>query len=584
MFQLLRITTGFKPNILIYSFYIIRTVPKLLICTIGLTFVFHGSQSKAETELDPPEILLGERLFLETRFAQYFKAYLDQGGEVNRAITKGDPVLNKTVRFFGLPPYQIPFADGPFAGQTYNCRTCHLVDEHVEQRELGMRSYSDFASRSPLPTRDDGQVTTVRNAPALVDASLLRENFILHLDGEFYSLPQLVRGTLTNRNFGWLPGEKSVAIEHICKVVHEDDGTNELAVEFGGLSYTETFAGITNDSKQVANEYLLPKSLRIEIQKTSCYKVFEAVANLIAIYTEDLVFAEDDEASSPYDLFLKVNNLPKKPESNETNMAYSKRLMRLINDLKKQGKLQFINKNPNTKDGGFRFHDQPYQFGAQQLAGMELFFNQDEKNVISTGNCIACHPAPHFTDFSLHNTGITQVEYDAIHGNGAFNQLDIPNLAKRNKQLDHYLPATHQHPNRKGIFRAIPSKTKPLATDLGTWNIFYNDDYLKSQQRIKNLICNTGKTTCQSEDHALERSIATFKTPGLRYLGHSAPYMHNGQISDLHATLSFYIGAAANTRQGLIRNGDQEIGKIHIKPKDIHPLVLFLVSLYEDYN
>ena len=128
-------------------------------------------------ELDPAEIMLGERLFLETRFAQYFKTYLDQGGEVNQPIKKGDPALNKTARFFGLPPYQIPFADGPYAGQTYNCRTCHLVDEHLDQKELGMRSYSDFASRSPLPTRDDGQVTTVRNSPALVDASPTTRKF-----------------------------------------------------------------------------------------------------------------------------------------------------------------------------------------------------------------------------------------------------------------------------------------------------------------------------------------------------------------------------------------------------------------------
>lgn len=561
-----------------------RALLKLLIFCVGNLIALHASVLRAEEELDPPEILLGERLFLETRFAQYFKAHLDEGGKVNSAIPNGDPVLNKTVRFFGLPPYQIPFADGPFAGHTYNCRTCHLVDEHVEQQELGMRSYSDFASRSPLPTREDGQVTTVRNAPALVDASLPRENFILHLDGEFYSLPQLVRETLTNRNIGWLPGEKNIAIEHICRIVREDDGTSGLAVEFGGLSYTEAFAGITKDNKKVVDEYLLPKSLRSDIQKTSCDKVFAAVANLIAIYTEDLVFAEDEAALSPYDLFLQENNLPTKSDQDETDLDYSKRLLQLITNLKQQDKLKFVNKNPNTKDGGFRFHDQPYQFGSQQLAGMEIFFNQNEKDEISTGNCIACHAAPHFTDFGLHNIGITQVEYDAIHGNGAFNQLNIPNLAKRNKQPDHYLPATHQHPNRKGIFRAIPSKTNPLATDLGTWNVFYNDDYPKSQQRIKNIICNTSKTPCQSEDHALERSIATFKTPGLRNLGHSAPYMHNGQISDLHATVSFYIGAAVNTRQGLFRNGDDEIGNISIEPKDINSLVLFLISLYEDYN
>ena len=99
-----------------------------------------------------------------------------------------------------------------------------------------------------------------------------------------------------------------------------------------------------------------------------------------------------------------------------------------------------------------------------------------------------------------------------------------------------------------------------------------------------NAICIPNKQEiCTSRDDALNKSIAAFKTPSLRNLGHSAPYMHNGQISDLHAVISFYLAVSINTRQGLFRNPDDDIAKINIKPKDILPLAAFLISLYEDY-
>jgi cytochrome c peroxidase len=544
----------------------------------------------AEEEADPAEVLLGERLFMETRFAQFFKTHMDTSGNVNIPLTKGDPALDKTVRFFGLPPYQIPFIDGPYAGQSINCRTCHLVDEHLgeeghEQSELGMRSYADFASRSPVPTREDGQTTTVRNSPVLVDISRPRDHFILHLDGEFSSVPELVRGTLTDRNMGWLPGEKDLAIEHICKVIREDDGSSPLAEEFGGLSYTEAFKGSRANDKSVESEYLIPQELRIDVQKANCEKVFNAVANTIAIYTNSLLFAEDGSIISPYDLFLEINHLPTNANENESNLEYSKRLMQNIQTLHKAKKLQFVEKNPNTEDGEFEFHDTPYVFGKQELAGMQVFFNQAQNDENSLGNCIACHPAPHFTDHGIHNTGITQVEYDALHGQDAFNKLKIPNLSQRNKKADLYLPATHQHPKRKGIFRSVPSETDAMKTDLGAWNIVFNSDYPLSQESLYSLICiKDGKVVCTSRNNVLEKSVARFKTPTLRNLGHSAPYMHNGQISDLHAVTSFYLAASINTRQGQFRNPDEDIAKIDIKPKDLNPLVLFLRSLYEDYN
>ena len=122
-----------------------------------------------------------------------------------------------------------------------------------------------------------------------------------------------------------------------------------------------------------------------------------------------------------------------------------------------------------------------------------------------------------------------------------------------------------------------------MATDLGAWNIFMNEDYPASQGSLHRSFCQNG-TGCKTVDQALELSIAAFKTPTLRNLGHSGPYMHNGQISDLHASVAFYIAASSSSRNGAIRNADPELREIQITPKDIEPLVRFLISLYEDYE
>jgi hypothetical protein len=106
------------------------------------------------------EASVGERLFVETRFAQFFKSYLDAGGNVNDVLPVGDPVMDSTETTgpgVGLP--------GPFAGLSMNCRGCHLVDEHVGRSGGGMRTYTDFAKRSPIPGRGDGKGTAPRNSP-----------------------------------------------------------------------------------------------------------------------------------------------------------------------------------------------------------------------------------------------------------------------------------------------------------------------------------------------------------------------------------------------------------------------------------
>jgi hypothetical protein len=588
------------------------------------------AQAVAE-EADPPEIVLGERLFLETRFAQFFKQFLASGAGVNDPLPNGDPVMNTTVTI-GKP---LP---GPFAGLSMNCRACHLVDEHVETPGGTMRTYADFARRSPVPAREDGATTAPRNSPALVNATLPRNGgVLLHFDAEFATTADLVQDTFSGRNFGWLPGERALAIAHLARIIREDNGSGPLAQEFGSLPYSVV---LTGTDASIPDEFRLPEQFRLNVATASDTEIFHAVSRLVSAYTEGLIFSQDESGAfnlSPYDVFLESNNLPRKPAPGESAIDYSRRLLTLIKQLERNGSLslvtqnphkkhrrhhrhlRFVRGNPATEDGRFQFHDQPFTFGAEELRGLKMFFAEGNGGLKTSaagargqvGNCIACHQAPTFTDFRLHNTGTTQVEYDGIHGAGGFAQLRIPDLRERNANHNQFLPATEEHPHARGPFREVPAPGNPNLTDLGVWNVFANPDFPGSQQRIRRILCVDALSAglpglnvqTKLSDDALDRlmesgpfarrcsqqallprSIALFKTPGLRDLGHSAPYMHNGQFDTLEEIVNFYRRSSDLQRADRLRNGDRELADIRLNEQDIRPLAAFLRALNEDYE
>ena len=203
------------------------------------------------------------------------------------------------------------------------------------------------------------------------------------------------------------------------------------------------------------------------------------------------------------------------------------------------------------------------------------------------GNCIACHQAPNFTDFKLHNTGTTQREYDAIHGANQFAGLVIPNKATRDAKPDQFLPATEAHPAALEPFRGIPSLANPGVTDLGVWNIFDNPDMPAPQPKISAILCDSQDPCPFSPTQLLDRAIARFKTPGLRDLSHSAPYMHNGQFNTLTDIITFYRDTSTLARAAvppMLRNGAPELRGIALQAGDASALVAFLMSLNEDYQ
>lgn len=543
-----------------------RTISYALVGIVSLLPVLVSIQgisvAQAEEEADPAEVTIGERLFLETRFS--YGAFSLKG--------KRDPVTDQTKTTSGALP-------GPFRGQTINCRACHLVDEHLQTRGGGMRTYSDFARRSPVTRRPDGARTSVRNALQMVQISTPRKHGLsFHYDGEFVSLEDLTRATLTGRNFGWLPSEQAQAIRHIASVIRADDGFGELAREFGG-AYARV---LTGTDKSLPAELRLPKAYRVDVARASDKEIVDAVAHLIAAYMRGIEFSRDQDGrfnGSPYDVFLQKNRLPRQPQAGESEIDYSRRLRTAVNALDKP---VFINR----KDGKFKYHRQQFAFGPLELEGMKIFFAESGNRA---GNCIQCHGAPVFSDFGFHNTGVTQQEYDGVHGKGAFAALAIPGLGKRNGDYNAFLPATPKHPRATSRFRSIAVKDRTGYTDLGLWNVFANPDMPKPQQRLHQFMCdavkgdNMGTKDCSSKS-LLPHTVARFKTPVLRDLGHSSPYMHNGGFDNLESAIASYVDASDLARRGKLRNAAPELKHMRVSAGDVAPLTAFLKALNEDYE
>src|SRR5689334_1879563 len=217
------------------------------------------------------EQAVGERLFMEPRFAQAFKAFVDAGGEINDP-NAGDAVVD-SVETIGAP-----IDPGPFKGMSMNCRSCHFVDDVLTAPGGGMRAYADFARRSPIPAAADPKTHAPRNSPPLVNATLDRpDGVLLHFDAEFNSIEDLVAGTFTGRNFGWRPGQRAEAIAHIARVVREDDGSFDPSDQFDGLSYRILFTG---NNPGIPDEFRLPPEYRTFVGSGTDQEIFDAVVKV----------------------------------------------------------------------------------------------------------------------------------------------------------------------------------------------------------------------------------------------------------------------------------------------------------------
>jgi cytochrome c peroxidase len=522
-----------------------------------------------------PEVKLGDRLFFETRFAEYF--YEHHNGDVNAPLAVGDPIVKEVL----ISPNES--LRGPFRGQSMSCRQCHLGDDFIGEYPLAGRTYCDFSRRSAIPARHSERATTARNSPLMPDLGLARDVPVLfHFDGEFATVEDLVTSTLTGANFGWRPDETNIAASHIGNIIRRDNGINPRFVvnqNGDGIPYRVALLGT---DPNVPIELRIPAEYQLDVESASDGQVLYAVGKLIHAYMDSLRFGTDNTfrtSVSPYDLFLKKNSLPNEPKVGESASAYADRLLKQINKMKSYAWVA-------PDDATFVLHAQRYQFGPSELRGLRIFFRQQAWARQHTGNCITCHSPPQFTDHRFHNTGASQMEYDSIFGKGTFAALRVPSLAERNANFEKYLPPSATHPRANARFRAAPTAEKPGYVDVGVWNILGNPDLPKPQQALLSILCTQRGISDHpcTQELVLPLTIAYFKTPSLRDLGQSSPYLHTGALDTIEDVVRFYIVTSHMARIGTLRNASPELSGVHIDNTDLDSLILFLKSLNEDYH
>lgn len=383
-----------------------------------------------------------------------------------------------------------------------SCASCHLLDEDPQ----GMRAHTDFFSRSWVPWRGaDPRREGLRNAPTILDSAVMPR---LHFDGEFGSLEELVKGTLAGRPMGWLPGEEDQAFDRVYEIIAKDKSANYRA-EF------KTVFGI--DPVELGRDEVIDRATK-------------AIA--------DYIRTQNSARTTPYDRFVQANKLSVEPAKGEDPKSYAARLLDSIEALEKKRAL--------TLTAGFR---------GNALNGLKIFFKTDGTG--SIGNCVSCHTPPLFTDFSYHNLGVSQSEYDRVNGNGSFLDLAIPGATEAKRPTPR--------------FREVPVKRTREFADLGHWNFV---DLKQSPMRRKD----------ETDDQFLARMIATFKTPSLRNLAYTQPYMHTGGLTTIEDVLSELMRLSDLARAGRVRSGDPELARIQIAEADITSLVAFLQTLNEEFK
>lgn len=472
------------------------------------------------------KISLGERLFNDPRFS---KEFVLNASDMNDNAAKGT-----------------------------SCIDCHKVDSEFDPTTgLGMHTYSDNTAKTPVPLRlEDKIATTLRNTPPLVGiGSPYAEARFSHWDGEFADHSETVIGNFAGRNTGWLVNEKAEALQNIVNVIKKDNGSSELAHEFGG-SYERVFLGV---DPSLPEELRLKASDRVDVLKASDEQIINLVVDAVTAYIDDLDFERDENdqyIGSPYDKFLLKNNLPTAPAKGQSIHQY---MIELRSGLAKLESPQFVAKTH------FATHGREFGFGPQEWEGLKVFFNLPKPDgSLNQGMCLSCHKPPMFTDYQFHNVGVAQLEYDKVHGEGSFNKINIPDHATRGDTT----------------FLRSPIKEDPSAVDLGVWNFFDRKPEITKHMRGQN--CSLFEKC--TNDKVLPLMIAKFKTPSLRNLNHSAPYFHNGSSPHLYHLLHQYKRASDLMRKGELRNGDVRLKSVKLFHHEIHSLVPFLESLNEEYE
>ncbi len=274
---------------------------------------------------------------------------------------------------------------------------------------------------------------------------------------------------------------------------------------------------VTGDRAMVDYPSLFQRAWAVDVESIDREDALDLVVDSLVEYLSEIVTLQ----TSRWDAFGELNRIPLRPGRGESPKEYAGRIY---------GRL--------TNQEGRILIKRPEGFSPAAYEGFKTFFRVEGE--ASVGNCVTCHTPPFFTDFSFHDTGIARREYEAQYGAGSWAALVVP--GESNRPVLEFLG---------GAGRA----------DFGYWNWVI--------------------PAADDEASELEESIGAFRTPMLRNLPRTGPYMHNGSYSSLEAAVREYVSISSLARQGDYAEVDDEVDRIRLEESDVLPLVAFLKALDE---
>lgn len=362
-----------------------------------------------------------------------------------------------------------------------SCSGCHSGEGDVRGRAT--RAFADYTPQSLTATKK----TTLRNSPTLVDVGRAP---LLGWDGAAGDLEALVLEKLTGSLMGWAPKDRERAVQAIhFTLLHEGSGGTK------GASYLARFS----------------TAYGVDLEALTVEDAVKQGARAIADYVRSL----ESSHTSPWDAFVEMNRFHPAPNEGEDPKHFAYGIWSRIGNQE-----------------GRRLIKRPQGFSADAYQGFRTFFRVDDIEGGAVGNCVTCHVPPNFTDNLFHNVGISELEYDAVHGPGSAAKLTAPSPQQATAQS--------------------PDSANADAIDLGRAHV-----------------------------DGQQSSLGAFKTPTLRHNRGTDPYMHNGKYETLTVAIGAHAEAAELARAGKLPWADSELELIAIGEKDIEQLAAFVEQLNE---
>ena len=227
-------------------------------------------------------------------------------------------------------------------------------------------------------------------------------------------------------------------------------------------------------------------------------------------------------------------------------------------------------------------------FGSHELAGLNVF--------VGKGSCVNCHGGPEFTNASVHNTeaGKNVIEpmlmgddHAAVYDNGFYNIGITPTLDDLGRGGGNPFGQPLSS-SRQFLFEALDIQNIPfrIIGEPIRELVERNEDVLGALDEATGAfipVCHDldGDGKCDTKDDMILRRVAVdgaFKAPGLRNVGLTGPYFHNGSMATLMEVVEFY-DRGGNFCRFNRADLDPDIQPIGLTASEKQNLVSFLLAL-----